>query len=176
MGDFVRGAPEGNFSPGICAGIHLHRAVDGFTNDHPETSRALDLFPDHRRMVAAIALDIAYDHFLARDWNHWHPMPLQDFTSQVYEDLMTQPRPLPGDLDWMADVMAAEDLLAGYAHPARVRSALERTAMRLRNPSLMSGLADEVFRHEEALGNHFNQFLPQLLTHAQTVQKRLNHE
>ena len=35
LGDFVKGALGARYSPGVCAGIALHRAIDRYTDAHP---------------------------------------------------------------------------------------------------------------------------------------------
>lgn len=175
MGDFVRGRLEDRFPLEIRRGIHLHRAVDAFTNDHPATARAIDIFTGHRRLIAAIVLDIANDHFLASTWSCWHREPLPDFTARVYKDLQAQPQPLPGRLDWMADVMRDEDLLAGYADPEQFKVALERTAYRLKDPSAMAGTAEVVLMHRDYLYECFEDLLPDVRDHAWKIYTESAH-
>lgn len=47
MADFVRGNPDGLYSPDVVAGITMHRQVDKFTDQHPIVINAKQLFGHH---------------------------------------------------------------------------------------------------------------------------------
>jgi len=67
ISDFVKGKKKFDYPPGIQKGIALHRAIDTFTDSHPATKEAKEVFRPHYRLYAGAFIDVAYDHFLAND-------------------------------------------------------------------------------------------------------------
>ena len=67
MADFVRGKQSQVFSPAVQQGIRLHRAIDAFTDQHPETRRASAYLREACGRYSGVFMDVIYDHFLARD-------------------------------------------------------------------------------------------------------------
>ena len=64
LGDFARGVDQSKLEPAVLAGLKNHRAVDRFTDSHPEISALRQCFSSKRRRFAGIALDVYFDHLL----------------------------------------------------------------------------------------------------------------
>ncbi len=79
LGDFVKGNPQGKFPQAVVEGIQLHRFVDSFTDHHPTLVNIKPLFDGQSRRFCAIALDMFWDHCLARRWDEFDCAPLADF-------------------------------------------------------------------------------------------------
>ena len=90
LGDFVKGADKNNYPPNVRRGIELHRQIDSFTDAHEIVLAAKRQFAPERRRFAGIALDIFYDHCLAKNWSQFSAIPLRTFTNNVYETLKIQ--------------------------------------------------------------------------------------
>jgi Uncharacterized protein conserved in bacteria len=72
LGDFVHGRPDPQRWPErVIAGIRLHRAIDVYTDAHAEVLAAKARLPPPYRRYAGIALDMWFDHCLARDFTRW---------------------------------------------------------------------------------------------------------
>jgi len=165
LGDFVKGRIDSQFDPLVCAGIALHRAIDHYTDHHPlvEASRAC-VSPERRRF-AGILVDVFYDHFLARHWPRYSPVPLERFTRHVYSVLWPQRRAFPERLQRMLPWMRAEDWLASYAEIESVDASLRGMARRFRFPERARPLADgvhELVAHYDTFERQFHEFFPQL--------------
>lgn len=134
LGDFVFGSSGlERFGAVARREILLHRRVDAFTDAHPAVAALRARFPDGRRRYAGIALDVYFDHLLARDWSRW-AMPgeaLPAFTARAYAMLDARHDALPPRLQAIAPQMAAHDWLGGYRHRASVDRAVTRIAGRL---------------------------------------------
>ena len=69
LGDFVFGqAALADWGALERREIVIHRRVDRYTDEHPQVVAARRLFAHGRQRYAGIALDVYYDHCLARDW------------------------------------------------------------------------------------------------------------
>lgn len=95
LGDFVKGDPSKQYQTNISNGIKLHRFVDRITDQHPIVETCKPHFTGVARRFAPIALDMFWDHCLAKHWGDFHQQPLhrfvhcahQEVDSQVTEDL-----------------------------------------------------------------------------------------
>ena len=87
FGDFVKGSDLSEYQPKTQEGIKLHRSIDSFIDTHP---LVLDLLHDLYRQlpkVAGIAVDLYFDHLLAKNWQKYHSKPLEDFLTEFYESI-----------------------------------------------------------------------------------------
>ena len=64
LGDFARGIVQDDLPAAVRDGLKHHRAVDAFTDQHPEVLASKRLFSPQRRRFAGVALDILYYDYL----------------------------------------------------------------------------------------------------------------
>lgn len=171
LGDFVfgRNALE-DWSEVERREILIHRRVDRYTDEHPQVAAARRLFGEGRRRYAGIALDVYYDHCLARDWDRYCDIPLQAFTAPFYRYLLARVDELPERLRRIAPLMAAHDWLGSYRERGNVDRAVTRIATRLsRNGERLVQCLDDLRRHEAAIATGFDRFFPQLAEYVSTL-------
>ena len=83
-GDFVKGKDYSNYPEIVQHGIHLHRSIDYFIDTHPAvTDLRLSLY-DKLPKVAGIAIDLYFDHLLARNWEKFHSKDYNVFLDDFY--------------------------------------------------------------------------------------------
>ncbi|BAN50393.1 ACP phosphodiesterase [Metapseudomonas resinovorans] len=160
-GDFVKGPLAGRWPAEIEAGIRLHRRIDAFTDSHPLVTQARLRFPAERRRFSGILLDVFFDHCLARDWGLYAAEPLDAFTRQVYQVLVTEPR-LPERLALIAPRMAAQDWLGSYREFDTLELVIAGMARRLSRPDALAGAMAELEALYQPLSDDFRQFYPEL--------------
>ena len=165
-GDFVKGRLSGNYSAEAEEAIRLHRQIDAFTDSHPLVRRALDRFPATRRRYAGIALDMFFDHCLARDWERYANVPLDVFSQKVYRLLENEPA-LPERLAQIAPLIIAEDWLGAYRDFSMIGHGLEVISLRLSQPDGLLGAYEELTALYEPLSADFLEFYPLLWQYAQ---------
>jgi len=175
LGDFVKGRERlQQYSLAVCAGIHLHRAIDRYTDAHAIVHASCALISPARRRFAAILVDVFYDHFLARHWQRYADLPLEEFTQQVYSTLLPHIASYPERLQCILPRMAADDWLASYAEIESVDAALHGIARRFQRYPRAVVLADgvqELLLNYAALEQHFLEFFPELLGFVETAQR-----
>lgn len=165
LGDFVKGRVIDGWGEEVRAAISLHRAVDRFTDRHPLTYASRGLVSTERRRFAGILVDVFYDHFLARHWARFHPLPLTEFTQTIYGVLLPRLDEFPPRLQRILPWMVRDDWLASYVDVASVDAALQGLARRFRYAERASGLASGVSELENnyaALERNFLEFVPLL--------------
>lgn len=161
MGDFVKGRLGDAWPPAVRRGIEMHRRVDHFAHDHPTYRRSrarLDPAFGHCR---GVMIDIFYDHFLARNWERHHPLPLPEFARQVYGLLTEHFAILPPGLQEVAPRMIAHDWLFSYRDTATIGRVLERVSARLSRPNPLGLGMTELQRNYRELEEDCELFLVQ---------------
>ncbi|GAB6194790.1 acyl carrier protein phosphodiesterase [Lysobacter xanthus] len=165
LGDFALGS-SGLDRFGIVerAEILRHRRIDRFTDTHPDVAALRGSFGDGRRRFAGIAIDVYFDHCLARDWARWSDEPLDTFTARAYAALAARLDTLPPRLQSLAPRMAADDWLGGYRERANVDVAVRRIATRLsRHGERLAACLDDLRTLEPAARDTFDAFYPELV-------------
>ena len=173
LGDFVFGVsgPDAYPSP-IRDEILCHRRLDRYTDAHPSVTAARALFADGRRRYAGIALDVFYDHLLARDWARWCEVDLDAFTGRFYLHLLANRERLPGRLHTIAPLMAEHDWLGSYRERAIVDHAVSRIATRLsRNGDKLIACLEDLRIHEAAIESGFEALLSDLVSYAADLRR-----
>lgn len=175
LGDFVFGS-SGLERFGVIEGleIRVHRRVDRYTDAHPEVLALRERFESGHRRYAGIALDMYFDHLLARDWTRWCDRPLEQFTAQAYEAIDARVDELPPRLQAVAAPMRERDWLGGYRHRDSVDHALVRIATRLsRHGGRLVECGEQLRGFEPVLEQAFERFFPQLITHSADARREL---
>ena len=165
-GDFVKGRLQGQYSAAIESAIQLHRSIDVFTDAHPLVDQSLSRFTQTRRRYAGIVLDVFFDHCLARDWSHYAEGPLERFTTDFYQVLVSQPQ-LPKRLASIAPHMAAHDWLGSYRDFGVLEQVFKGIARRLSHPQELTGAMQDLHTLYEPLSEDFRTFYPQLQAFAE---------
>ena len=163
LGDFVHGQPDPElFPPQAIAGIRLHRAIDVYTDAHPEVLAAkAQLSPPYRR-YAGILLDMWFDHCLAQDFARWCAQPLDDYSDALRALLHRHDALLPSALRRFLGYMEAHGLPAGYADRAVLGQALAGIGQRLIRDNPLDSALPVLVARESVLRQHFEVFFPQL--------------
>ncbi len=168
LGDFLHGRAETMPLPKpVIDGIRLHRAIDVYTDAHPEVLAARVLLPSPYRRYAGIMLDMWFDHCLARDFSRWNAQPLDDYGDALRALLHRHDALLPPALRRFRGYMDAHDLPAGYADLATLGDALTGIGQRLSRANPLDSALPVLMQRDALLQPHFDAFFPQLQGFAQ---------
>ncbi len=86
-GDFVKGKDLSNYPEKIQEGIRLHRRIDNFIDHHPAVIELLHILYGPLPKVAGIAVDLYFDHLLAKNWNVFHDKEYDLFVNDFYASI-----------------------------------------------------------------------------------------
>lgn len=177
LGDFVKGRLDDvPYPDDVVEGIRIHRRTDAFTDTHDVVIRSRQRIPEPYRRCAGIIVDLAYDHFLAANWEQYaQRTDLQAFATRAYDALLRHEPLLPPRLRRMLPHMVEHDWLVSYRRLANAERALDRIAGRLSAPELLLGGGAEIGRHYGALESDFHTFFPALVAHIESYKNRPSH-
>jgi acyl carrier protein phosphodiesterase len=146
----------------VITGIRLHRAIDVYTDAHPEVLAAKALLPPPYRRYAGILLDMWFDHCLARDFPRWSTQPLDGYSNALRALLQRHDALLPAALRRFREYMEWHRLPAGYADGAMLGHALAGIGQRLSRANPLDSALPVLVERDAWLQRHFDAFFPQL--------------
>ncbi|MBW0146236.1 acyl carrier protein phosphodiesterase [Marinobacter arenosus] len=170
LGDFTRGVVLSRLPNEVQKGVRHHRAVDSFTDQHPEVLASKACFSRQRRRFAGVALDILYDHYLLRHWQRFSQADRDTFVQTVYGELQSHEYLMPEPMIRVARRMVWHDWFGAYQDLESIGHALDRVAGRVRFPNRFSGIIDEIRANDVELEERFLMFFPDLQTFAGDIE------
>ena len=123
ISDHVKGKKKYDYPEQIQQGIAVHREIDRFTDTHPATKEAKEIFRPAYRLYAGSLMDVIYDHFLALDENEFTDESLKAFTINTYSMLDQFTDHFPEIFSRMYPYMKAQNWLYNY----RYRQGIEKS-------------------------------------------------
>ncbi len=173
ISDFVKGKKKFDYPKAIQQGIMLHRAIDTFTDDHPATKEAKEIFRPSYRLYAGAFVDVVYDHYLATDANEFAEQSLFDFSQQVYTTLDGYLSLFPEKFAAMYPYMKQHNWLFNYRNKGGTEKSLGGVVRR----SLYLTESDTAYKlfeeNYQPLQDHYRHFWADLKPFAQREFEKL---
>ncbi len=163
QGDFHKGPLPGNLNPDLQAGVALHRAIDAYTDSHVEIATLRRMFPAELRRYAGILIDLCFDHILARQWDNYSTVPLDQFINETYSLLAQHSGLLSEGAALMASRIREYDLLTRYQHWETITASAAHIGQRLRRENPLHKAGDLLLPLLPELERSFAVFYPQLV-------------
>lgn len=170
IADFVKGKQINLYEEEIQHGIRIHREIDSFTDQHPLTRAARQLFRPSCGLYGAVFIDVVYDHFLARDEQRFTAESLAQFSQSVYQLLEERKSSLPDVFQQVLHFMRTQDWLYNYGSRDgifRSFSGITRRAQHLEVPATVPFAVFE--NHYAELENYYKGFFPDLETYVKRL-------
>jgi acyl carrier protein phosphodiesterase len=163
IGDFVKGKIAlAEFHPEIIKGIELHRAIDEFTDSHEVVTASKNRLRPKYRHYSGVIVDVFYDHFLAKNWNTYHPELLPDFADKAYGVIQSYDAILPKEVKFMMPYMIKGNWLVNYSSTEGIHRALSGMARRTPYESKMEQSVEDLRENYDDFKNEFEKFFPEL--------------
>lgn len=156
IADGVKGPNLSAWPADVASGIRHHRRVDAFVDAHPVVAETLSRVPRGQRRVAGIALDMVWDHFLARKLGlHTERSVL---VARCYRVLESQPA--PARLATMMPLLVQQDWLHRYADFRFTCNAVAGIGRRLSGPNRLAELVPWLETDYDRLADDFSRLWP----------------
>lgn len=83
-GDFVKGSNLDHLTSEIKLGVLLHRNIDHYIDHHAAVIELMHSLYPRLPKVTGIAIDLFFDHLLAKNWSQFHALPFHKFLENFY--------------------------------------------------------------------------------------------
>lgn len=166
VGDFIKGRLSGEktatWNPDYVLGLKLHRFIDSFTDTHPEVSEAKDVAAVTQGKLAGIVMDIYFDYFLAKNFEHYHKEPLFIYAHRMYSVIERNEHLIPETMVPMVRSMIRQDWLNTYATLEGIDVTFNRLSRRAAFLAPISTAVSDLRANEEFYYTKFLAFFPEL--------------
>ncbi len=167
IADSVKGTEFNRFTPGVQKGIKLHRAIDHFTDTHPVVQKSKERLRPVYRKFSGVIVDVFYDHFLAKNWNKFSTVSLEEYVDDVYSLMKLHYSILPKRSQQMLPYMIEHNWLVSYAQIEGIEKILTQMARRSTFESNMGASVKELRLYYDLFEEEFNTFFPELIKMAE---------
>ncbi len=116
IGDYVKGRKVEHYKPEIQQGILLHRKIDAFTDQHKVVKTSTARFKPCYQRYASVVIDVIYDHYLAKNWHHYHSTSLKQYVDSVHHYFMKHYFSLPNQVKGFLPFLIKSRRLENYKH------------------------------------------------------------
>ena len=164
IADGIKGKSYLNYPEKIQQGILLHRAIDTFTDQHALTRHSAALLRPYMGRLAAVGVDVIYDHFLALHWEQYHLTSLAEFVQFMYSSLGKHNHLMPPEASFFTNRMIEQDWISTYSQIAGIEDVFVRMSHRMGFPQLSAG-GEGLKAEYQALELDFKLFFPQIKAH-----------
>lgn len=159
FGDFVKGNKLEHFPQKIQDGILLHRRIDGFIDHHPSVVKLLHQLYESLPKVAGIAVDLYFDHLLAKNWKEFHQMEYKEFIQKFYDSLNNSTEFYSEKFQSMLAKMKSVNWLYYYQFMEGLEKSSTGLSKRISFPNQLH-LAPQVFMiHEKKITETFFEYM-----------------
>lgn len=165
FGDFVKGKKLSHLSPTIQTGIQLHREIDSFTDQHGAVKEILQLIRQDLPKVAPIAIDLIFDHLLAKNWNDFHNSNLDDFLAGFYNAIAIHQTSYPENFQLFAKNLVAYNWIAHYPTLNGLTKMSHGVSKKLSFENALTATPTVFLLHEKAIKKHFDFFISDASEH-----------
>ncbi|WP_339917902.1 acyl carrier protein phosphodiesterase [Yeosuana marina] len=173
IADGIKGKDYKKYPKEIQIGILLHRNIDTFTDAHQTVRKSTKRLHEKYSHYSGIIVDMLYDHFLAKNWSNYSPIPLETYVDAFYDSLEDHYDLLPLRIQKMMPYMMADNWLVSYASIDGISRALEGMNRRTKNRSSMNEAVNELEEFYKDFENEFTLFFEELIVFSKQKLKEL---
>jgi len=137
IGNFIADSIQGNrfdgLTEGIIKGISLHRKIDTYTDAHPIFLTSKHRFSKDFDKYSGVLMDIIYDHYLAKNFEQYSSLSLQNHADGIYDILKNNHDFLPEHAKRFYGYMTERNILFHYSSIEGIQTVLTHLSNRIRN-------------------------------------------
>ncbi|MBM3186916.1 MAG: acyl carrier protein phosphodiesterase [Bacteroidetes bacterium] len=169
FGDFVKGSNFHYFSSKIREGIVLHRAIDTFIDQHKDVlDLKLMLYQDLPK-VAGVAVDLFFDHLLAKTWQMHHVQEYQTFLNDFYHHNSEIENDLTSDFKQFITIFRERKWLDHYPTVFGLAKSCEGVSKRISFENKLAEAPDTFYKREKEIEAVFQQYMEDAKNHFSVI-------
>jgi acyl carrier protein phosphodiesterase len=162
MADGIRGKHFEDYPLEIQKGIILHRFIDSYTDAHLVFRQSTKRLHEKYHHYAGVIVDVFYDHFLAKNWNHYSDEKLELYVARFYQSLQDNYEFLSERTKGMMPYMINQNWLVSYQTTEGINRILTQMDSRTKNESKMRFATHELIEYYTDFEQEFTTFFEDL--------------
>jgi len=162
IADHIKGNQFTHFHPEIQQGIKLHREIDTYTDVHPIMRRSKRRLHKRYGLYSGVIIDIFYDYYLAKNWEHYSAMPLDVYVEAVYDLFLKNKTILPEKTLQLLPYMIEYNWLYNYQFKEGIQNVLNGMNRRTKNKGQMNLAIEDLNTSDKYFEQDFQEFFEDL--------------
>jgi acyl carrier protein phosphodiesterase len=175
LGDFIRGKDLSQYPKNLQEGIYLHRQIDHYIDHHPEVLKLANFFYPILPKVSGIAIDLFFDHVLAKNWSQYHTVPLPDFIERFYQSIKLQDLDEHPTFRYMLTKMQEKNWLFHYQFIEGLDKACNGVSRRISFENQLHKGKEVFEEHEEKITESFHLYMKSAIPYFKEIRSNLNN-
>jgi len=176
VADHIKGNKISHYPTDVVKGIKLHRLIDHYTDHHPLFNKSCNRLYSKYHKYSGIIVDILYDHFLARQWKHYHDLPLKVFTEKCYSILLKHYNILPQRTKSLLPHLIMDNWLLSYYRFDGLEKIFQGMARRVKYNPGMEHAVEDLKKEYDGFETDFRNFFPDLVSYTNKKMLELAEE
>lgn len=168
IADMVKGRNIYRYKPSVVEGISLHRLIDEFTDKHKIVAKSKKRLRGKYGHFSPVIVDMFYDHFLAKNWQCYSDMSINEFLSNSYNILIINFFVLPPKAQKILPFMIANNWLGKYAEIKSLQRNFEGMAKRTKFNSKMEFATADLIEGYDSYYEDFMEFFPEIIKYVES--------
>lgn len=173
IADAIKGKNYQELPKEIQNGIIHHRAIDTYTDTHEIVKKSKRRLHDRYGHYKGVIIDIIYDHFLAKNWEHYANNSLKEFSQHAYQLLHKNYDLLPERTQYLLPFMTKQDWLYNYKTIPGISEILWGMNQRTKGISQMDLAKEDLQTHYKEFEADFTAFFKELQEFSNQFLQRL---
>jgi len=173
LADWVTNRELDLFSIEIQKGIHLHRAIDSFTDVHPATRACTKRMHRSFGKYSIVVIDIYFDYFLSKNWDMYCDVALEPFCENTYRFIKNQLTQIPEPYDQRFIRMIEVDWLQSASTLTGLANSFVRFNRRIQNPISPESYLQVLKENESFFDRQFHHLFPDVIQFAKDTVMQL---
>lgn len=159
FGDFVKGKDLSRYPEKIQEGILLHRKIDNYIDHHPIVRELIHELYILLPKIAPIAVDLYFDHLLAKKWDEFHSMKLEDFVQQFYASIDPSTTYYTEQFQFVLTKMQEKNWLYNYQFIEGLEKSSNGVSRRISFPNKLSDAVLVYQQYEQKIEETFYEYM-----------------
>ncbi len=159
FGDFCKGNSFVNYSDPIKKGVLLHRNIDHYIDNHSAVKNVRSKLYTSLPKVSGIAIDLYFDHLLAKQWEYYHVKPYQEYLDEFYNYQSNYIANYPDDFQIFLKQIIEYKWLNYYPTAYGLLKACQGVSKRISFPNELENAPDHLKTYKEELNIAFQIYM-----------------
>ena len=163
LGDFIKGELRHSDLPtNIKAGVHLHRQIDAYTDQHIDLIALGRQLPDQLQRYKGVLTDLFFDYALCNCWHQFNDCDLTSYNEKILAVLDKHARHLNRAATDFVQRLRRYDLLCRYGNRDVINNVTDHIGRRLGREADLHRARDCMWQLEKEWLQAFQRIYPEI--------------
>lgn len=159
FGDFVKGRDLSHFPKEMQKGILLHRKIDDFIDHFPEVNFLQQELYEELPKVSSVAIDLFFDHLLAKHWNDYHQTEINTYLEGFYKSVNLKNEFFTDKFKLMINKMLEVNWLSHYSSLDGLDKMCRGVSSRISFENKLKDGKEVYLKHEKSINQVFSVYM-----------------